>query len=177
MNDTFEGLVKRVSPTLKRITYRLNGHFSFFNDEDLFQEALIHLWEDFRRGKLQDKTDSYILQGCHFHLKNYLRKVRPKMKLVSLELLINNDDGRSLEESLLLKREDSQNVIDYLNNKLLVEAIRNNGFTKREKDILSFYAKGLTTRAIGERLGVSHVRVIKLMRRIKDKCKKYRDSF
>jgi len=90
-------------------------------------------------------------------------------------LLINDDDGRSLEESLLLKREDSQNVIDYLNNKLLVETIRNNGFTKREKDILSFYFKGLTTRAIGERLGVSHVRVIKLMRAMKDKCKKYAD--
>ena len=177
MNDTFEGLVKRVSPTLKRITYRLNGHFSFFNDEDLFQEALIHLWEVFQAGKLQDKTDSYILQGCHFHLKNYLRKVRPKMKLVSLDLLINDEDGRRLEESLLLQGEDSQNDIDYLNNKLLVEVIQNNGFTKREKDILSFCSQGLTTRAMGEKLGISHVRVIKLMHRIKDKCKKYRDSF
>jgi len=177
MDITFEGLARRISPTLKRITYRLNGHFSFFNDEDLFQEAMIHLWEDFQKGKLQDKTDSYILQGCYFHLKNYLRKVRPKRRSVSLELLINDDDGRSLEESLLLKREDSQNIIDYLNNKLLVETIRNNGFTKREKNILSFYSKGLTTRAIGERLGVSHVRVIKLMYRIKDKCKKYADPF
>ena len=78
MNDNFEVLIKRVSPTLKRITYRLNGHFSFFNDEDLFQEALIHLWEDYQKGKIQDKTDSYILQGCHFHLKNYLRKMKPK---------------------------------------------------------------------------------------------------
>jgi len=172
---TFETLVNRVSPILKRITYRLNGHFSFFNDEDLFQEALIHLWEDFQEGKLQDKTDSYVLQGCYFHLKNYLRKVKPKMKLISLDLLINDDDGRTLEESLFLKREDSQDARDYLNNKLLVETIRNNGFTKREKDILSFYSKGLPTRAIGERLGVSHVRVIKLMRAIKDKCKKYAD--
>ncbi len=173
MNGHFEVLVNRVSPVLKRITYRLNGHLSFFNDEDLFQEALIHLWEDFQEGKLQDKTDSYILQGCYFHLKNYLRKVKPKMKLVSLDLLINDDEGRSLEESLLLKREDSQDVRDYLNNKLLVETIRNNGFTKREKDILSFYSKGLPTRAIGERLGVSDVRVIRLMRAIKDKCRKY----
>lgn len=173
MDATFESLVKRISPTLKRITYRLNGHFSFFNDEDLFQEALIHLWVDFQENKLQDKTDSYILQGCHFHLKNYLRKVRPKMKTISLELLINDEEDRNSGEALLLEGRDSQNAVDNLNNKLLVEAIRNNGFGRREKDILSFYSQGLTTRAIGQKLGISHVRVIKLMRRIKDKCRKY----
>jgi len=175
MGSTFEGLVKRLSPTLKRITYRLNGHFSFFNDEDLFQEALICLWDDFQKGELQDKTDSYILQGCYFHLKNYLRKVRPKMRLVSLDLLINGEDSRNLEETLLLQAEGPQDCVDYLHNKLLVETIRNNGFTGREKDILSFYAEGLTTRAIGERLGISHVRVIKLMRKIRDRCKGYKD--
>ncbi len=175
MNNTFEILVNRISPILKRITYRLNGHFSFFDDEDLFQEALIRLWEDFQKGKLQDKTDSYILQGCHFHLKNYLRKVRSKMKLVSLDLLINDEDGRKLEETLLLQGEDSQNDIDYLNNKFLVEVIQNNGFTQREKEILSFCSQGLTTRVMGEKLGISHVRVIKLMHKIKDKCRKYAD--
>lgn len=175
MNTVFEVLVKRISPTLKRITYRLNGHFSFFNDEDLFQEALVHLWEDFQKGKLSDKTDSFILQGCYFHLKNYLRKARPKVNPVSLDLLINNEDGRSLEETLIVDREDPYNTIDYLHNKLLAETIQNNGFTKREKELLSFYAQGLTTRAIGQRLGVSHVRVIKLMHGIKQRCRKYAD--
>jgi len=174
---SFEELVKRISPTLKRITYRLNGHYTFFNDEDLFQEALIHLWEDFQDGKLQDKTDSYILQGCHFHLKNYLRKVKPKMKLVSLDLPVSDENGRNIEETLFLQAQDSQSGIDYLHNKFLVETIRNNGFTQREKEILSFCAQGLTTRAMGERLGVSHVRVIKLMRAMKNKCKKYADPF
>ncbi|MBI3991279.1 MAG: sigma-70 family RNA polymerase sigma factor [Candidatus Omnitrophica bacterium] len=173
MDKNFEGLVKRISPTLKRITYRLNGHFSFFNDEDLFQEALIHLWVDFQENKLQDKTDSYILQGCHFHLKNYLRKVKPKIKTISLELLMNDEEDRNSTEALLLEGKGSQSDIDNLNNKLLVETIRNNGFDRREKDILSFYSQGLTTRAIGQRLGISHVRVIKLMHRIKDKCRKY----
>ena len=177
MDVTFEGLVKRISPTLKRITYKLNGHFSFFNDEDLFQEAMIHLWVDFQKGRIQDKTDSYILQGCYFHLKNFLRKVRPKIKSVSLELLINDEDGRSVEETLLSRVNDSQNDIDYLNNKFLIETIQNNGFTQRDKEIISFCAEGLTTRAMGEKLGISHVRVIKLMHRIKDKCKEYAEEF
>jgi RNA polymerase sigma factor (sigma-70 family) len=175
MNNNFEVLVKRISPTLKRITYRLNGHYTFFNDEDLFQEALIHLWGDFKGGKLQDKTDSYILQGCHYHLKNYLRKARPKIRSVSLDLLSNSEDDRSPEETLFLEADGQRSTIDCLHDKLLVETIRNNGFTTREKDILSFYADGLTTRVIGAKLGISHVRVIKLMRKIKDKCRKYID--
>ncbi|MCX5704439.1 MAG: hypothetical protein NT066_08150 [Candidatus Omnitrophica bacterium] len=88
---SFEILLKRISPTLKRIAYRLNGHFSFFNDEDLYQEALIHLWLDFKEGKLSDKTDSYILQGCYFYLKNYIRKNYDKANLISLEKQNNQE--------------------------------------------------------------------------------------
>lgn len=175
MATNFETLVKRISPTLKKITYRLNGHSSFFNDEDLYQEALIRLWQDFKKDKLQDKTDSYILQGCYFHLKNYLRKMRPKTRSVSLESLVTDDDGRNIGETLLLEVKDTQSDIDRLDNKLLVETIRNNGFSPREKRMLYLYGQGLTTRAIGERLGVSHVRVIKMMREVKDKCRKYSD--
>lgn len=168
MYITFEGLVKRVSPTLKRITYRLNGHFSFFNDEDLFQEALIHLWEDFQKGKLQDKTDSYILQGCYFHLKNYLRKTRDKVSFLSIDNFVD-EDGTGLGEILSL--EDNNSCFDYLENKMLIEAIQNNGLTPREKEVLSLCLESLTTREIGQRLGISHVRVVKLRNRIRTKCK------
>lgn len=168
----FEELVKKIGPTLKRITYRLNGHCSFFNDEDLFQEALIHLWQAFRQGKLDDKTDSYILQGCYFHLKNYLRKVKGKEKLLSLEAKMN-EEGASFEELLSMRNDNTQPYLDYLDDKMLVERIRNNGLSKREKVILSFYGDGLTTREIGRRIGVSHVMVVKLMAGIRVKCRKY----
>ena len=56
----FEALIAKLSPTLKRITCKLDGHFTFMDDQDLFQEALIHLWSDIQLGKLDDKTDSYI---------------------------------------------------------------------------------------------------------------------
>lgn len=86
----FEELIKKLSPKLTRITYRLNGRFSFFNHEDLYQESLIHLWLKFKQGDLSDKTESYILQGCYFHLKNYIRKNCNKVKLLSLEDMNSN---------------------------------------------------------------------------------------
>jgi len=174
-NTKFEDIVKRISPTLKRITYKLNGHFSFFNDEDLFQEALIHLWQDFQERKLSDKTESYILQGCYFHLKNYIRKCRIKAKLISIDEIVDEDNA-SFKKTLYLQDERAECTFDRLSNKLLAETIRNNGLTQREKNILFFCCDGLATREIGARLGISHVRVVKLLAKIKEKCKKYRDG-
>ena len=175
LNMTFEELGKKISPTLKRITYKLNGHFSFFNDEDLYQEALIHLWQDFRDRKLEDKTDSYMLQGCYFHLKNYIRKAKLKPGVISLEELVDRENSLELEDILSFQGEGKDDHLNRLDNKLLTEAIKNNGLTDREKNILFSYAQGLTTREIGKRVGVSHVTVVKQLAVIREKCKKYFD--
>lgn len=173
---TYEELVKKISPVLKRITYRLNGHFASFNHDDLYQEALIRLWDDFRAGKLSDKTDSYILQGCYFHLKNYIRKARAKYPVISLDAQLNEgQDNVLLEEMLLKAQRHCPSCLDWLHDKLLAETIRNNGLTMREKEIVGFYAEGMTTRQIGSRLGISHVMVVKLTVRIREKCGKYKD--
>ena len=171
---SFEDLLKRISPTLKRITYRLNGHFSFFNDEDLYQEALMHLWQDFRKGKLDDKTDSYILQGCHFHLKNYIRKNYDKANLISLENM-TNEESETFDLEDILSLENQESCFELINCKMLIEKINNNGLTKREKEVFCLTLEGLTTREIGNRLGISHVRVVKLRSKIKDKSRKYVD--
>ncbi len=170
---TFESLTQKLSSKLKAIAYRLNHQFTFFNEEDLYQEALIRLWEDSRTGRLDDKTDSYILQGCYFHLKNYIRKNRVKAKLVSIEE--NVGQGKNSFEDLFLKDEKSSDLRDHLNDLLLTETIFNNGFTLKEKQILRFYSEGLTTRQIGERLGVSHVSVVKMTNKIRGKSRKYID--
>lgn len=170
---TYEGLLKRISPKLRGITHRLNSRFTYFNAEDLYQEALLHLWQLFKTGKLADKTDSYILQGCYFYLKNYLRKVRVKVNMVSIETLVNGED---FDLGQVISREDSVSYFDYLDNKFLAEIIQSNGLTEREKDVLSLCAEGFTTREIGGKLDISHVRVVKLMAKIKDKCRKYRDD-
>ena len=37
----FEELAKKFSPTVKRIAYKLNGHYRSFNHDDLYQEATL----------------------------------------------------------------------------------------------------------------------------------------
>ncbi len=171
----FEKLSKRLSSKMKGIVYRLNHCFTFFNDEDLFQEALIHLWEDFTAGKLADKTDSYILQGCYFYLQNYIRTAKDKFVSFSLDISIN-EEKNNFVECMLLKDEKSNDYFEHLNRRLFVEVIRNNGLTDREKGLLLFFAEGLTVREIGKRVGVSHVRVLKMRDEIRRKCRKYLDK-
>jgi RNA polymerase sigma factor (sigma-70 family) len=174
---TFEALTRKLSPTIKRIAYRLNGYRSYFNEEDLYQEALIHLWQDHKAGKLDGKTDSYILQGCYFHLKNYIRKHKEKAARVSLdEMIFDEKNGLTREEVLLVEPRNGVSHYDFYNNRLLADTIRNNGLTTREKLILSFCSNGLTLREIGKRIGVSHVSVVKSLKIIRGKCQKYLDK-
>lgn len=170
---SFEELVKKIAPTLRRITYKLNGHFAFFNEDDLYQEALIHLWQDLEAGKLSDKTESYILQGCYFHLKNYIRKTADKARLISIDAL-RNDEDNDLEETLSLG-EPAQRF-EHLDSEILAQRIQSFPLTQREKDVLSLCMEGLTVREIGKRLGVSHVRVVKLKNKIQHKCEKFKEE-
>src|SRR5512137_2439480 len=126
---TFELIVQRLSPTLKKITRKLNGHHSFFDDDDLYQEALIHLWGTYKKGIIVDKTDSYILQGCYYHLRNYLRTVHDKASFLSLNDPAG-EDGRSLEEMI---SSSDMTVLTYLESKLQTEAVMGRiSFTERE---------------------------------------------
>jgi len=94
---SFDDLLQKISPTLKRITKKLDGRFSSFDDDDLFQEAAIHLWLQQKNGELNNKTDSYILQNCYYYLKNYLRKTIDKFELISLDAL-DNEPGKESDE-------------------------------------------------------------------------------
>ena len=51
-----------------------------------------------------------------------------------------------------------------------------NRLNEREKNILSLYLKGLTTREIGRTLGVSHVMVIKVEKRIIEKFEETKEK-
>lgn len=151
---------------MRRISQRLNGHFSFFDEDDLFQEAVEHLWVAYQRGSLDDKTDSYVLQGCYFYLKNYLRKNLDKASLISLNKLAD-DEETDMEERLA---SNDRSIRDLLDDGLLTETIGSECMTDKEKRIVSLSVKGLTTREIGRRLGISHVRVVKLKKRIRQRC-------
>ncbi len=167
MRENFEDMIGKLSPTLRRITHKLNGHFSFFDEDDLFQEALEHLWTNFNEGKLDSKTDSYVLQGCYFHLKNYLRKTLDKTRSLSLEQLMSEEDGR-IERSL--GKEDPA-IEDALDKSDISEAAEKSNLSKRELEVMRLGIEGRTTREIGSKLGVSHVMIVKIRRNIKTKLR------
>jgi RNA polymerase sigma factor (sigma-70 family) len=160
---SFDIVVKRISPTLQRITQKLNGHFTFMDHEDLFQEAVLRLWTDFQAGALNDKTDSYLLQGCYYHLKNYIRTVQDKAPLVSLSDMVDEEAVRLAE---ILEAEDVA-PFDYVDGKMQVEALLESGLTPRERDVLALSMEGMTTREAGQKLGVSHVAVVKVRNKLK----------
>ncbi len=171
---SFEELHRKLSPTIKRIAYKLNGHYRSFNHDDLYQEATIHLWSNFLKGKLSDKTDSYILQGCYFHLKNYIRKVNERGGIISIDAALSTNEEATVED-VLGERWASPDCREQLHNKFLAQSIRDNGFNPKEKRLLEYFSHGLTTRDIGKRMGISHVSVVKLMRKVRVKAQKHLD--
>ncbi len=170
MKLNFEEMVDRLSPTLKRITYKLNGHFTYFDDDDLFQEALEHLWLAFRNGSLSDKTDSYVLQGCYFHLKNHIRKMMDRAKLMSLNAIMDEDDTK-LEDFLAVKDTHFDEAVE---KSFIEESPAINSLSAREKEVINLSLKGMTVREMGKQMGISHVMVVKIKKSIKDKCKELR---
>lgn len=167
MYKNFDELINRISPRLRGIAHRMNGHHTFFSDEDLFQEASIRLWILHNRGYLHDKTDSYVLQGCYYHLKNYLRTSLDKVKKVRIEDLIN--ESADINERFLAAGDSSK--YDKIDENLLSEKILEMGLCDREKTVLDLTIKGHTVREIGNLLGVSHVAIIKVKAGIKLKCR------
>ncbi|MFA5099692.1 MAG: sigma-70 family RNA polymerase sigma factor [Candidatus Omnitrophota bacterium] len=172
---SFEELIKRLSPKLKGIAYKVHWAGYYFNNDDLYQESLLHLWNEYNAGTLSDKTDSYILQGCYFHLKNYMRIALDKVRPMSLDCPAA-PDHESRFDSLSLPGEGSTDAyFASLNARMLVEVIYNNGLSDKERKLLPLFAEGLSTREIGKRVGISHVRVIKMRREIEKKCRKHLD--
>ncbi len=123
------------------------------------------MWLHYEDGSLSDKTDSYILQGCYFHLRNYLRKVQDKVHILSINTGIG-DDGTKLEDILTI---DGITTFDYLESKIDIEAREEKYLTEREKKNLSFIMEGMSMREIGAKLGISHVMVLKIRNKIKEK--------
>jgi len=161
----FEFMVDRLSPVLKRITKRLNGHHSYFDEEDLYQEALTHLWSAYGEGSIEDKTDSYILQGCYYHLKNHLRKVRERLVFVSLNEPAG-EDGIPWED--VIASEESSSLV-LLEGKLEFQAVSGACSSERDLRVVRLLMDGMSVREIGSQLGISHVMVIKIKGRIREK--------
>src|SRR3990167_7183498 len=164
----FEDLLTKITPKLRAIARRLDGKYTSFNDDDLFQEAALNLWQKYREGRTGEDTDSFILQGCYFFLKNYIRKNYKRIDRQSLSLEKIFEDGNiSLQNRLpALGRKE---VTAIFSGRFLMEDFAK-VLTGKERKILTFKVEGRSTREIGRFLGMSHVMVVKLMKGIRNKC-------
>ena len=135
----------------------------FLDADDLVQEALLSIWLKWKKDGLKDKNKSYVLKGCYFEMKNFLRKSLDRVTPVSLDMPID-EEGATLEEVIPDARFYSNSRDMEANH--LIDTIRNDGLTLREKDVFEYFLQGLNTRQIGKKLGISHVRVVKIEKSI-----------
>lgn len=168
----FSRLAKELSPSLRKLS-RKNRHLGFIDKDDLYQEALINLWSRLEKGELSDKTASYIVRGCYFHIQNYIRTHKVRNNVLSLEEPIVFEEGRQSCLKDMLK-DEKPDLLSQLNSRFIVDDIMNNGLSRREKDVFRLLYKGLNVRQIAKRLGISHVRVVKIKQNINHK---YKDKF
>ena len=153
---TYVEIVKKLRPRLERIAIKMDRGTARFDSKDLLQEALVHLWTQWKTGSLADKTDSYILQGCYFHICNYLRKNRRAAEIGAA----HRHPDEMPPVPAVTYRPELNCIADDIVSRL----------TPRERRVLLMRAEGFTTREIGRRLGVSHVMVTKIVREIRLKA-------
>jgi len=158
----FEALYNRISPRLMKIASFYGKRGYSFDKDDLYQEMTAYLWGKFKFGVPEGFNDTYIIKGCEFHILNYMRKEKEKVYRISMEEPFN-ESGDALRDTF----QDSSLPLDVsIDRKMMVDHIMNNGFSKREKDVFGLLLEGYTVRETGERLGISHVMVIKLKNRL-----------
>jgi len=168
----FEMLLKKLEPQLKAIARKVSRNDCYFNVEDLYQEEVIHLWEEYTHGTISDKTESYVLQGCYFFLKNFIRTHHHKID----QCCITADWREDASPIDLGEVKAGGRFIESLEMDVLKERIKEL-LTPREWAVLLGLTEGVTRRQIGERLGISHVMVLKIEKHLREKCAYMRKEF
>jgi RNA polymerase sigma factor (sigma-70 family) len=165
-------IINRLRYQLKGIIRKLNLRYYYIDSDDLYQEILLYLWQQNKSGKLKDKNDSYILQGCYYYLKNYIR-THIKISYREVDKIYNDNFLEQNQECRELTQTNGQNLSRYN----LVEYLYYNEFNEvlsiKEKTLLSLRIRGLTNREIGKELGISHTMVSKMRRKMVEKYKFY----
>ena len=165
----FKELFERISPRIRTIARKINRHFGFFDEDDLLQEALLYLWGEYKEGELCEKNDSYLVQGCVFFMKNYIRVACKSIDLssTSMDTVINEETNDTLKDIMYV--EDPKARFAFIMVDITIEDILG-CLDPREKKVFLLSLKEMTTREIGKNLGLSHVMVVKLRKKIQKKC-------
>ncbi len=163
----FKILLEKITPALKFIA-RKHLLLGFYDEEDLYQEMCIYLWQHYGYGLPIGINESYVIKGCEFHIQNFLRKGRPKVMLSSLDELIS-PEGVRLGDIIEDKKE---NFGLAMADKLTVDEIKTMSLTDKERAVLSYLLKGCTVREAAGQMGISHVMVLKYKKKIIAKWRK-----
>jgi RNA polymerase sigma factor (sigma-70 family) len=163
----FRILLEKITPAL-RFVARKHLLYGFYDEEDLYQEMCLFLWQNYAHGLPIGINESYVIKACEFHIQNFLRKGRPKASISSLDEVITSG-GLTLGDILEDKKAASGSSIE---NKLTIDEVKSLGLNEREKSVLSYLLKGSTVREIAKELGISHVMVVKYKKTIIEKWRK-----
>jgi RNA polymerase sigma factor (sigma-70 family) len=158
----FIELYNHIEPYLNRIAKNYSRRNLFADKEDLYQEMCVYLWCHYKKGVPEGVNNSYILQGCRFHILNYLRVKKEKALFLSLEEPID-EKGTALKDVLPEPQEPLERKVE---RGLVFEKIRNNGFSVKEKEALALLLQGYTVREAAKKMGISHVMIVKYKKRI-----------
>ena len=157
----FKILLEKITPILKRVARKhiLRG---FYDENDLYQEMCLYLWQNYSEGLPIGINESYVIKGCEFHILNHMRKGRSRFKSVSLDEPIS-EKGGTLKDML---EDKSPMSLSNTDTRLTIEDIRNKGLSVKEMKVLGLLIKGHTVREIAKILSVSHVMVLKYKKSI-----------
>lgn len=152
----FKILLEKITPALKFIARKhlLTG---FYDEQDLYQEMCIYLWQHYGHGLPIGINESYVIKGCEFHIQNFLRKGRPKVIFSSIDELINAD-GLTLGDILADKSKGSDSGTE---DRISIDEIKSMRLADKERSVLSYLLKGHTVREVAGLMGISHVMVLK----------------
>jgi len=126
--------------------------------DDLFQEALIHLWiiETRRPGQ----TRSWYLHSCKFHLLHYLASGRSIDSIKRRDGQMDFEAEADYQAGVRGIMDTGDSVLSSVCARELI-GLLSPQLLPRERAVLECLADGLGPREIGRRLNISHTMVIK----------------
>ena len=155
---------------LRRLVQNITSN-PFLRD-DLFQEALIHLW--LTESRRPGQTRSWYFHSCKFRLQHYLASGRSIDSIKRLDRLTSFEPELESEFNESVFPDPQESVLSCVCARELMRllSVQLHG---PEKAVLECLADGLGPREIGRRLNISHTMVIKhrckiatLLTRLKD---------
>jgi RNA polymerase sigma factor (sigma-70 family) len=142
---------------LKRLAARLTPDASL--QQDLLQEALIHLWLIETRRPRQ--TTSWYLQSCRFHLQHYMSSGRSVDSAKRRGGQVELENSLESEEAIEIQTDRSEDqVISEVSARDLVRLISKQ-LSNEERAVLNCLTEGLGPREIGRRLNITHTQAVR----------------